>query len=70
MDMETRIKEILMRATPTNDNNHQNTANRYLQDKQLLSAIDIRGNNNVVIKIDWISFISVLFLICALIAHP
>lgn len=63
MDIEARIREILMKTAPTNDNylniNHDSKINK----TQPLGYINIQGNNNIVVKIDWVFFATLLLLI-------
>ena len=69
MDIDARIREILMRSAPVNDNcicTKDDSNNKY---KQPLGYVSIQGNNNVVIKIDWMALASVLLLLIALTVH-
>ncbi|MBO6281524.1 MAG: hypothetical protein J6N49_03215 [Alphaproteobacteria bacterium] len=52
-----------MKTAPTNDNylniNHDSKINK----TQPLGYINIQGNNNIVVKIDWVFFATLLLLI-------
>lgn len=66
MDIETRIQELLMKASPVNDNSSKIKDDCISQTRDILGCIDIKGNNNIVIKFDWLTLFSLLWLIGAL----
>ncbi|MEE6206617.1 MAG: hypothetical protein VZR95_01005 [Alphaproteobacteria bacterium] len=65
MDIEARIREILMKTAPINDNYLNSDYNSNINKNQPLGYINIHGNNNIVIKIDWVFLASLLLLIGA-----
>lgn len=69
MDIDARIREILMRSAPVNDNCICTKDDSNNKNKQPLGYVTIQGNNNVVIKIDWVAIASVLLLLVALMTH-
>ena len=68
MNIETRIQELLMKASPVNDNGSKNKNDCISQTRDILGCIDIKGNNNIVIKFDWLTLLSLFWLIGALLA--
>lgn len=70
MDIESRIQELLMKASPVNDNNFPKENDCISKTRGILGCIDIKGNNNIVIKFDWFTLFSLLWLLSALLlAH-
>jgi len=67
MDIDARIREILMRSAPTNDNYLNPNIDSKANKTQPLGYINIQGNNNIVVKIDWVFLASVLLFISAFI---
>ena len=63
MDIEARIREILMKTAPTNDNYLNINHDGKIGKTQPLGYINIQGNNNIVVKIDWVFFATLLLLI-------
>ena len=66
MNIESRIQELLMKASPVNDNDTKTENDCISRTRDIFGCIDIKGNHNIVIKFDWLTVFSLLWLIGAL----
>lgn len=55
-----------MKASPVNDNGSEIKNDCISGTRDIFGCIEIKGNNNIVIKFDWLALISFFWLIGAL----